>query len=108
MFFLAKIFRLFICLSNLHPAINYTFEKAKVIVQNSEPCQVINFLDVSVILHPDCTIETDVFYKDSNAHDYLPHGSAHPDHSKYNVPFNLGKWMIVFVSNKERTAYRLN
>ena len=32
-----------ICLNNLHPAIKCTFEKAKVIVQNLESCQVINF-----------------------------------------------------------------
>ena len=45
------------CLNNLPPAIKYTFEKAKVIVQNSESCQMINFLDVSFILHPDRTIK---------------------------------------------------
>ena len=44
-------------------AIKSTFEKAKVIVQNSESCQVINFLDVSVTLYPDRTIETDIYYK---------------------------------------------
>ena len=35
-----------IFLSNLHPAIKYTFIKAKIIVQNSESCQVINVLDI--------------------------------------------------------------
>ena len=40
-----------ICLNNLHPLIKYIFGKAKLIVENSESCQVINFLDVSVILH---------------------------------------------------------
>ena len=54
-----------ICFNNLHPAIKYTFEKAKVIVENSDSCQVINFLDVSVILHSDSTIETDIYYKDT-------------------------------------------
>ena len=49
-----------ICLNNLNSAIKYTFGKAKVIVQNSESCQVINFLDISVILHLDRTIETDI------------------------------------------------
>ena len=58
-----------ICLNNLHSAIKYTLEKAKVIVENSESCQVINFLDVSVILHSDRTIETDMYQKDTNAHD---------------------------------------
>ena len=35
----------------MNPAIKGTFEKAKVIVENSESCQVINFVDVSVILY---------------------------------------------------------
>ena len=96
-----------ICLNNLHPAIEYTFEKSKVIIQISESCQVINFLNVSVILDPDRTIETDIYYKDTNAHDYLPYDSIHPDHSKDNVPQNLAKRIIVFVSN-EGKKYRLN
>ena len=69
---------------------------------------MINFLDVSVILHSDRTIETDIYYKDTNAHDYLPYDSAHPDHSKDNVPYNLAKRIIVFVSNEEKIEYRLN
>ena len=69
---------------------------------------MINFLDVSVILHPDRTIETDIYYKDTNVHDYLPYSSAHPDHSRENVPYNLAKCIIVFVSNEEKAEYRLN
>ena len=68
-------------LNNLHPAIKYTFKKAKVIVENSESCQLINFLDVSVILHFQSTIETNIYYKNTNANDYLPYDSADPDHS---------------------------
>ena len=49
-----------IYLNNLHPAIKDTFGKAKVIFENSESCQVINFLDVSVILHSDHTIKADI------------------------------------------------
>ena len=47
-------------------------------------------------------------YKDTNAHDYLPHDSAHPDHSKDNVLYNLAKCITVFVSNEEKIEYRLN
>ena len=113
-----------ICLNDLHPAMKHTFEKAKVIVENSESCQVIKVLDVSVILHSDCTIEADIYYKDTNTHDYLPSNSAHPDHSKDNVPlpsnsahpdhskdnvpYNLTKHIVVFVSNEEKIEYRLN
>ena len=92
----------------MHPAIKKTFKKAKVLVQNSESCQVINFLDVSVTLHPDHTIETDIHYKDINANGYLPNDSAHPDHSRDDVPYNLTKRIIVFVSNEEKIEYRLN
>ena len=83
----------------MHPVIKYTLEKTKVIVQNSESCHIINFRDLSVILHPDRTIETDIYYKNTNAHDYLPYDSAHPDHPKDNVPYNLAKHIIVFISN---------
>ena len=69
---------------------------------------MINFLDVSVILHPARTIETDIYYKDTNVHDYLHYSSPHPDHSRENVPYNLAKRIIVFVSNEKKTEYRLN
>ena len=69
---------------------------------------MVNFLDVSVILHPDRTIETDIYYKSTNAHDYFPYGSAHPDHSRDNVSYNIAKCIIIFVSNGEKTEYRLN
>ena len=70
-----------ICLNNLHTAMKYIFEKAKVIVQNSEYFQVIKFLDVSVILHSDRTFATERYYKNTNAHHYLSYDSAHPDNS---------------------------
>ena len=97
-----------ICLNNLHPTIKYRFEKAKVIVENSESCQVINFLDVLVVLHSDRTIETDIYYKDTNAHDFFPYDSAHPDNFIDNVPYNLAKRIIVFVSNEENIEYMFN
>ena len=92
----------------MHPAIKYTFKKAKVILENSESCQALNFLDVSVILHSDHTIETDIYYQDTNAPVYLPYDSAHPDHSKDNALYNLAKLITVFVSNEEKIEYRLN
>ena len=95
-----------IYLNNFHPPSKCTFVKAKVIVQNSESCLVVNFLDVSVILHSDRSMETDIYYK--NAHDYLPYDSAQPGHSRDNVPYNLAKRIVVFVSNEEKIEYRLN
>ena len=97
-----------ISLNNLHSAIKYTFEKAKVIVQNSASHQVINFLDVSVILHPERTMKKTYIIKTPNPHDYLPYDSTQLDHSRDNVPYNVAKYIIVFVSNEEKTEYRLN
>ena len=46
----------------------------------------MNFLDIEVVLHSNNTIETDIYYKDANAHDYLPYNSAHSKHCKDNLP----------------------
>lgn len=96
------------CLNSLDPAIKYTFEKAK-LVTNSDgtTSQVLNFLDLKIILHDDNTVETDIYYKETDAHDYLPYNSSHPKHCKDNVPFNLAKRIIVFVSNPEKVTIRL-
>ena len=94
-FFLAKHleFEYFsTCLNNLHPAIKYTFEKAKLIQSNHfQSYQILNYLDFEVILHSDTTVETDIYYKDTNAHDYLPCNSARPKHCEDNLPYNLAK-----------------
>ena len=60
-----------------------------------------------IILHSDNTVETDIDYKDTNAHDYLPYNSARPKHCKDNLPYNLAKRIIVFVSNDEKVEMRL-
>ena len=86
------------CLNNLHPAIKYTFEKSKSIQSDhSQPYQVLNFLDIEVILHSHKSVETDMYYKDTNVHDYLSYNSAHPKHCKGNLPYNLAKRIIVFL-----------
>ena len=75
------------CLNNLHPSIKHKFEKAKLIQSDhSQPYQVLKFLDTEANLHSDNIVETDIYYKDRNAHDYLPYNSAHPKHCKDNLP----------------------
>ena len=36
----------------------------------------------SYFLHSDNAVKTDINYKETNAHDYLPYNSAHPKHCK--------------------------
>mgnify|MGYP001791660898 FL=1 len=90
------------CLNNMHPSIKYTFEKVKIVNNDIHSfTKVLNFLDVKIILHENCNIDIDICYKDTKPHDYLPFDSAHPDHIKNNIPFNLPKRIIVFVSDKK-------
>ena len=96
------------CLNNMHPSIKFMFENPEIIYENEKKVQALNFLDVKIILHKDNSVETDAFYKLTNTYDYLPYDSAHPDHTKNNIPYNLAKRIIVFVSTPEKISIRLN
>ena len=95
------------CLNNLHPSIVLTLESAKVVKQDGKTMQVLDFLDITIILHSNGKIETDVHYKLTNAHKYLNFTSFHPRHCKENIPYNLAKRIIVFVTNSEKMEHRL-
>ena len=105
----ADINTFFNLLNDLHPDITFTMEKG-VKVQGST-CSIfyikLNFLDITIILHQDGRIETDIFYKDTNTHDYLDYYSSHPTHVKDNIPFTLAKKIIVFCSNPVTEKIRL-
>ena len=64
-------------------------------------------MEIEVVLHSDNTFETDIYYKDTNAHDYLPYNSAHLKYCKDNLPYYLAKRIIVFVFNDEKVEMRL-
>ena len=81
-------------LSNMHPSIKFTFEKSEIIYENEKKVKVLNFLEEN-------SVETDIYYKPTNTHDYLPYNSAHLDHTKNNIHYNLAKRITVFVSNPE-------
>ena len=63
----------------------------------------MNFLDIEVILYSGNTVEIDIYYKDTNAHDYFSYNC--PKHCKDNLK-NHAKRIIVFVSNDEK-VFRL-
>ena len=96
------------CLNDLHPSIKFTIGNAKQVSDEYYMnAQVIEFLDISVILKDDNTIETDIYYKETNSHDYLNYDSFHPKTRKDNIPFTLAKRIIVFVSNPDKVVLRL-
>ena len=51
---------------------------------------------------------TDIYYKETNSHDYLKFDSHHPKHEKENIPFNLAKRIIVFCSDYNKEQIRLH
>ena len=87
----------------LHPSIKYTVDRGKITGNKQE----LNMLDIKIILHNSRTIETDIFYKETNTHDYLHYDSHHPMHIKQNIPYNLAKRIIVFTSDSTKEDIRL-
>lgn len=53
-------------------------------------------------------IMTDVYYKETDNHDYLPFSSCHPRHTLENIPFNLARNICTLVDDPERKEFRLN
>ena len=92
-------------LNNLHPTKKITVEAAK--FDKFSKTLIINFLDITVLLHEDCYVETDTFCKETNTHDYLSYNSHHSNHIKYNILFNLAKCILIFVSDEQKVTLRV-
>ena len=96
------------CLNSMHNNINLTVEKATITVIRGHIAQNLSFLDVNVILTEQNLVETDIFYKSTNSHDYLNFHSSHPEHVNRNIPYNLAKRIICFVTNPTKMKERLD
>jgi hypothetical protein len=94
-------------INSLHPSIRFTIEVSKSETINGIIVQVLNFLDIRIILHPSGKIETDIYYKPTNSHDYLSYYSHHPNHTKKNIVYGLAKKIVEFVSNYDTEERRL-
>ena len=68
---------------------------------------IMNKQDKNIYIYIYIIIESDVHYKPTNSHQYLNYGSFHPLHCKNNIPFNLAKRIIVFVTCSEKMEFRL-
>ena len=55
-------------LNDLHPSIKFTMETGKM---KSDTTESLNFLDIEIILNNGKFVSTDIFYKETNPHDYL-------------------------------------
>ena len=84
-------------LNNLDPNIIFTHEASD---------QGLSYLNVFVYVE-DNKIKTDMYYKETDAHEYLPFSSNHPRHTKTAIPFNLARSICTIVSDPERKKLRL-
>ena len=84
-------------LNNLHPSIKFT--------EDTDDDR-IPFLDLLVIKTADGNIETDIFYKKTNAQRYLCFESAHPRKIKRKIAFTLAQRITRIVSNPDRREQR--
>ena len=95
-------------LNNLDPKIEFTLDAAKEVINTDViKHQYLNFLDIKIILHDSREVETDMYYKAINTHDYLDFNSHHPLHVKKNIPYVLAKRIIIFTSNFEKKENHL-
>ena len=94
-------------LNEMDSSLQFTLEDSRIVNINNEEVQKIDFLDISIMLYKDGTIETDIYYKVTNTHDYVHYDSFHAKHVLDNVPYNLAKKIIVFVSKDDVMEKRL-
>ena len=87
-------------LNSMHPAIRYTMEKAARGSVDGKATQRLIFLSIILFLDYDGKIWTDVFYKQTNTHEYLNYRSHHPEHVKKNIPHVLAKRIIILSSKQ--------
>ena len=58
----------------------------------------VSFLNLTVY-KKDNFILTDIFYKDTDTHDYLPFNSCHPRHTTTNIPGSLARMICTIVDD---------
>ena len=95
-------------LNSMNPSIQYTMTIQTPTTVRGEDFKKINFLSIKILSSEDGEIKTDIFYKDTNSHDYLNYNSHHPTHVKNNIAYCLAKAIIVFTTDSRTMEDNLN
>ena len=77
-------------INSFHPYINFSCSTSK---------QCIPFLDVQVIKSSSLSVETDIYEKPTNNHQYLDYTSCHPKSYKDGIPYSQSKRYRRIISN---------
>ena len=88
-------------MNSLHPSIQFTASSPSIHTISGITYNCTNFLSIKVLVSNDNLVKFDVYYKETNAHDYLPFDSHHPNHTKENIPYVLAKRIIVISSEED-------
>lgn len=84
-------------LNELKPDIKLTAEESR---------DCISYLDI-LLTRLDEVIITDVYYKPTNAHQYLHFNSCHPWHTKITIPYDLArKICTIYISEPVKIQSR--
>ena len=78
-------------------------------IQFTHECSVTGLPFLNVFLYiEDKKLLTDVYYKSTDSHDYLPFNSCHPRHTKANIPKTLARIICTIVQDPIRKLDRLS
>ena len=64
------------------------------------------FLD-TLLFKNENKLETDIYYKDMDTHQYLDYFPCHPKQTKWNIPYNLAKRVCSIVTDEQLKEKRL-
>ena len=89
---------LFETLNNIDNRIKFTMESGR----------KIPFLDVHFELSPSGSLSTDIYYKQTDTHNFVQFGSFHPRKTLTNIPYSLARRICIIVSDTTTRDFRLN
>ena len=88
-------------LYELHHSLKFTVEKGK--SSFDAFVQVLDIQDVSIILHENDRLETDMFYRETNSHSYLDYLSHHSEHTEQNLPIIWPNALLCLYRTRQRS-----
>ena len=89
-------------LYEVHHSLKFTVEKGK--SSFDAFVQVLDIQDVSIILHENDRLETDMFYRETNSHSYLDYLSHHSEHTKQNLPIIWPNALLCLYRTRQRSV----
>lgn len=92
-------------LEKLHSRLNSLDKSLQFTCENSYT--TLPFLDV-LVKKQGCKIDTDIYYKPTDSHQYLNFKSCHPSHTKRNIPYSLARRICTIVSEHNTKLKRLH